>query len=75
MKNNQVNVFDLTPRYDSRKSFYGKAKVIDYGSGYMELQSYDTIVSRVNNGKVEHLGKWSVTTSRHQKEFEKQFSY
>ena len=75
MKNNNVNVYELTPRYDSRKSFYGKAQVIDYGNGYMELKSYDTIVSRVNNGKVEHLGKWSMTTSRHQKEFEKQFSY
>ena len=25
------------------------------------------------NGKVKHLGKWSQTTSRHQREFEKQF--
>ena len=48
MKNNNVNVFELSPRYDSRKSFYGKAQVIDYGNGYMELKSYDTIVSRVN---------------------------
>lgn len=72
---NQVEVFELSARYDSCKSFYGKAQVINYGNGYMELKSYDTIVSRVNNGKVEHLGKWSQTTSRHQREFEKQFSY
>lgn len=70
-----INVFELESRYDSRKSFYGKAQVIDYGDGMMELKSYDTIVSRVKDGKVEHLGKWSATTSRHQKEFEKQFSY
>lgn len=70
-----VNVFELNAQYDSRKSFYGKAQVIDYGNGYMELKSYNTIVSRVNNGKVEHLGKWSATTSRHQREFERQFSY
>lgn len=71
----KVDVFELSARYDSRKSFYGKAQVIDYGGGYMELKSYDTIVSRVKNGKVEHLGKWSATTSRHQREFERQFSY
>lgn len=70
-----MNVFELNARYDSRKSFYGKAKVIDYGNGVLELQSYGTIVSRCKDGKVEHLGKWSQTTSRHQKEFEKQFSY
>lgn len=73
MKN--INVFELNPRFDSRRSFYGKAQVIDYGNGVMELKSYDTIVSKVNNGKVEHLGKWSNTTTRHQKEFEKQFGY
>lgn len=72
---NRVEVFELSPRYDARKSFYGKAQVINYGNGYMELKSYDTIVSRVDNGKVEHFGKYSQTTSRHQKEFERQFSY
>ena len=70
-----MKIFELTPRYDSRKSFYGKARVIDHENGVMELQSYNTIVSRVNNGKVEHLGKWSQTTSRHQKEFERQFGF
>lgn len=73
MKN--INVFELNPRFDSRKSFYGKAQVIDYGNGVMELKSYDTIVSRVKDGKIEHLGKWSQTTTRHQKEFERQFAY
>lgn len=66
--------YELEARFDSRKSFYGKAHVIDYGGGKYELQSYDTIVSRCEGGKVEHLGKWSMTTSRHQREFEKQFS-
>lgn len=72
---NRITVFELSARYDSRKSFYGKAKVIDYGNGTLELQSYGTIVSRCANGKVEHFGKWTQTTSRHQKEFERQFSY
>ena len=65
---------ELLPRYDSRKSFYGKAHVIDYGNGTYELQSYSTIVSRCVNGKVEHLGRWSQTTTRHQREFERQYS-
>lgn len=65
---------ELTARFDSRKSFYGKAHVIDYGNGIYELQSYNTIVSRCKNGKVEHLGKWSQTTSRHQREFERQYT-
>ena len=68
-----MKIFELVPRYDTRKSFYGKARVIDHEDGTIELQSYDTIVSRCVNGKVEELGKWSQTTTRHQKEFRKQF--
>lgn len=68
-----MKIFELVPRYDARKSFYGKAHVIDHENGTIELQSYDTIVSRCVNGKVEELGKWSATTTRHQKEFRKQF--
>ena len=68
-----MKIFELVPRYDTRKSFYGKAHVIDHEDGTIELQSYDTIVSRCVNGKVEELGKWSATTTRHQKEFRKQF--
>lgn len=67
--------YELSPRFDFHKSFYGKAQVIEYSDGMHELKSYNTIVSREKGGKVEHLGKWSNTTSRHQKEFEKQFSY
>lgn len=70
-----MKIFELVARFDSRKSFYGKAHVIDHENGLLELQSYNTIVSRCNNGKVEHLGKWSQTTSRHQREFERQFAF
>lgn len=70
-----MTVYELSARYDSRKSFYGKALVIDHENGLLELQSYQTIVSQCINGKVQHFGKWSQTTTRHQKEFEKQFSY
>lgn len=68
-----MKIFELVPSYDTRKSFYGKARVVDHEDGTIELQSYDTIVSRCVNGKVEELGKWSATTTRHQKEFRKQF--
>lgn len=68
-----MKIYELSARYDARKSFYGKAHVIDYGNGTFELQSYDTIVSRCVDGKVKELGKWSQTTTRHQKEFRKQF--
>lgn len=70
-----MKIYELEARYDSRKSFYGKAHVIDHGRGYYELQSYDTIVSQCRNGIVTHLGKWSQTTSRHQREFERQFAH
>lgn len=70
-----MKIYELTARFDARKSFYGKAHIIDHENGVIELQSYNTIVSRCVNGVVEHLGRWSQTTSRHQKEFEKQFSY
>lgn len=70
-----MKIYELTARFDTRKSFYGKAHVIDHENGVVELQSYNTIVSRCVNGVVEHLGRWSQTTSRHQREFEKQFSY
>ena len=68
-----MKIFELVPRYDTRKSFYGKARVVDHENGTIELQMYDTIGSRCVNGKVEELGKWSQTTTRHQKEFRKQF--
>ena len=68
-----MRIYELEARFDARKSFYGKAHVIDHENGTIELLSYNTIVSRCVNGKVEDLGKWSNTTTRHQKEFRKQF--
>lgn len=68
-----MRIYELEPQFDTRKSFYRKAHIIDHENGTIELQSYDTIVSRCINGKVEELGKWSQTTTRHQKEFRKQF--
>ena len=64
---------ELLAQYDSRKSFYGKAYVLIGEKNTFYLLSYNTIVSKCKNGVVEHFGKWSQTTTRHQKEFEKQF--
>ena len=70
-----ADIYELQARYDSRHSFYGKRFVIEYPDGSKDLMSYTTIVSHCDQfGNVEHFGKWSQTTSRHQREFEKQFS-
>ena len=71
-----ITFTELCAIYDSRASFYGKAHVIDYHNGTYELQSYDTIVARIENGKVtkSDIGVHSVTTNRHIREFIKQYS-
>ena len=62
----------LEPKYDARKSFYGKAHVVDDSDGSQILYSYDTPVCKINDrGEVELLSMWdsSQTTLRHVKEF------
>ena len=72
---------DLTCQYDSRQSFYGKAKVLTTRNTYemtQELYSYDTLVASIvwnfSKGTRTYIynGKYSQTTTRHQKEFFKQ---
>lgn len=58
----------LQARYDSRASFYNKAKVIEY-DGALYLQSYDTIVAKIEDGKATVYGWYSKTTARHINEF------
>ena len=65
----------LEPRYNGRKSFYKKAKVVTKDNGDEELYSYGTHVGGVRSGKPYSKGKFSQTTSRHQKEFFKQRGY
>ena len=71
----------LEPRYDSRKSFYGKAVVEVQNNDYeqtKDLYSYGTLVASVvynfekNIKTYSYYGRYSQTTSRHQKEFFKQ---
>lgn len=68
------NLFELSARYDSRKSFYGKAQVLENGN-HLTLFSYGTKVAEMDNGKYISLGYegYSQTTNRHIREFRKQF--
>lgn len=66
--NNEV---ELEPRYDSRKSFYKKAYVINE-KGVLKLRSYNTIVCEIKDKKPVVFGEYSQTTLRHIKEFLKQ---
>lgn len=64
-----MRMFNLAPTIN-RKSFYGKAKVIERDNGDIELQSYDTIVCRIRDGKFERLwDDYSVTTMTHVNSF------
>lgn len=74
-------VYNLSCRYDARQSFYGKAQVekIETNNGYqMCLYSYGTLVAMityteaVKQKRYDYYGKYSQTTTRHQKEFFKQ---
>ena len=68
-------MYELSCRYDSRNSFYGKAQVVEK-EGERKLYSYGTLVAKVYNNWdktiYEYYGKYSQTTTRHQKEFFKQ---
>lgn len=70
-----MSLYELSCRYDKRKSFYGKAQV-DASYDEIRLYSYNTLVARITFRGVkttyEWLGHYSQTTTRHQKEFFKQ---
>ena len=61
-----MKMYELQPN-DSRKSFYGKARVIEKDNGEKVLQSYNTEVCKITSGG-EFVRLWSgysVTTMRH----------
>lgn len=79
-------MYELSCRYDSRNSFYGKAQVKVYTETQdnivyevQELYSYGTLVASITTNTetcmstCEYNGKYSQTTTRHQKEFFKQY--
>ena len=66
-------VYGLEPRYDARKSFYGKAQVDTGDKGDKnKLYSYDTLVAEIKDGKPYVYGTNSQTTLRHIKDWLKQ---
>ena len=67
------SMYELTPEYDPRGSFYHKAMVEIADEGKTKkLYSYGTLVAEVSNGVPKLYGKHSQTTTRHQREFLKQ---
>lgn len=64
----KMNIYELRTIHDSRKSFYGKAQVIEH-DGVKTLKSYSTHVARIKDGKATVNGTYSPTTLRHIKEF------
>lgn len=81
MNNSLVSYYDLMvdgkfveyldARYDSRASFYKKAKIYEL-DGIIYLVSYTTIVAKIHENYAQVLGWYSQTTSRHINEFLKQ---
>lgn len=67
------NEYELTAKYSTQKSFYGKARVLLGTDGKIYLESYDTIVAVCDNGVVELVDYYSRTTGKHQREFIAQF--
>lgn len=60
-----MKIFELKP-INGRKSFYGKAEVIEKDNGEIELKSYTTVVARIKDGKFERLWNgYSQTTMNH----------
>lgn len=77
MKNGKM--FDLECIYDSKKSFGGKAKIVEVRNRNitdLQLYSYNTFVARITTlygiKTYYYFGKYSNTTTRHQKEFFRQ---
>jgi len=65
---NEWEEYELDTKFDSRKSYYGKAHVIQRGDKKI-LRSYDTDVAEIENGKAKVFGLYSATTTRHIKDF------
>ena len=65
-----MKMYDL-PCLDHRKSFYGKAHIIELDNGTKQLQSYNTIVCELSlAGAFTRLWNgYSATTTRHVNSF------
>ena len=69
----EAPIYDLAPQFDTRRSFYSKARV-DTGSDNSEnkLYSYNTLVAEMIGGKPVVYNVQSGTTLRHVKEWLRQ---
>lgn len=75
-KLSEAPVYDLNPQFDSRKSFYNKAKVDTGDKGDKnKLYSYNTLVAELKDGKPVVYGTFSSTTLRHIKDWLKQLGF
>ena len=71
-----IYTWEMEAKFDSRKSFYGKAKITAYPNGRQVLTSYNTEVAEITaDGQPIIYGFYSQTTTRHQKEFLRQHGF
>ena len=66
------NIYNYEPRFDRRKSFYGKAQEIERENGDRILLSYWTPILKITaDDKLYYTSdyKYSMTTLRHAKDF------
>lgn len=77
---NTANIYELTPKHDSAKSFYGKARIESHQEGEVKsLRSYDTVVATMYSPEsvlvTTNPAHLTATTLRHIKEFLKQHGF
>ena len=74
--NVNISIMELCPYYDSAKSFYGKARVIEIENDVF-LVSYETVVAFFNRETkiAQVVDTFSPTTLRHIKEFLRQSGF
>lgn len=71
-----MQTYELQANFDSRASFYGKARVETNVYGDKTLISYTTPVATITTGGEAHvMGLYSATTTRHIKEFLNQHGF
>ena len=72
-----MKMFELIPN-NGRKSFYGKAKVIDNENGIVSLLSYNTIVCSIDTKTRQFFRHWSghsMTTTAHINSFRNLYGF
>ena len=67
-----TDLVTLEPKFETVKSYYGKAQVHYYDNGDSALLSYDTLVADIKNNVPSVRMIYSATTLRHIKEYLKQ---